>query len=48
MTATTPLWRARTDAHCCPTGGRADMTFGWDGDRLVIKALDIKFDAKWK
>jgi uncharacterized protein len=48
MTAATPLWRAGVDAHCCPTGGRANMTFSWDSDRLVIKSLDINFDAKWQ
>ncbi len=33
LTAVTPLWRD-SDGNCCPTGGRAEIRLGWQGDRL--------------
>lgn len=41
LTATTPLWRAK-DANCCPTGGSANLTLGWQGDRIVLKAVTVR------
>ncbi|HXC26713.1 MAG TPA: hypothetical protein VNV38_02065 [Stellaceae bacterium] len=46
MTGTTPLWR-QSDGFCCPTGGRADFTLGWQGDRLTVKSVQIKLGAKY-
>ncbi len=47
MTAATPLWRAKTDGNCCPTGGRADLVLAWQGDRLVLKSVKVKLGAKY-
>jgi len=47
MTAATPLWRKKTDGNCCPTGGRADIVLGWQGDRLVLKSLKVRLGAKY-
>jgi hypothetical protein len=47
MTATTPLWRKKTDGYCCPTGGRADFVLGWQGDRLVAKSVQVKLGARF-
>jgi uncharacterized protein len=46
MTGTTPLWRG-SDGNCCPTGGRADFTLGWQGDRLTVKSVQVKPGAKY-
>jgi len=46
LSAATPLWR-RSDAHCCPTGGRADIAFGWSGDRIVVKGVEVKYGVKY-
>lgn len=40
LTASTPLWR-QGDGNCCPTGGRAEMTLGWQGERLVLRELRV-------
>ena len=47
LTASTPLWRTETDGNCCPTGGRADIDIGWQGDRLVVKSVQVKLGAKY-
>jgi hypothetical protein len=47
MTATTPLWRRRTDGNCCPTGGRADIVLTWQSDRLVLKSVQFKLGAQY-
>jgi hypothetical protein len=47
MTAATPLWRKKTDGNCCPTGGRADIRLGWQGDRLLVKSVQVKLGAKY-
>lgn len=40
LTARTPLWRP-SDGNCCPTGGRAEITLAWQGDRLVLRDLRV-------
>jgi hypothetical protein len=40
LTAVTPLWRGE-DGNCCPTGGRADLRLGWQGDRLVLREVQV-------
>lgn len=47
MTAATPLWRDGTDGNCCPTGGGAEISFAWQGDRLMVKAVQVKLGAKY-
>jgi len=47
MTAATPLWRAKTDGNCCPTGGRADIVLAWRGDRLMLKSVKFSLGAKY-
>jgi uncharacterized protein len=47
MTGTTPLWLVKTDGNCCPTGGRADFTLGWQGDRLVVKSVQVKLGVRY-
>jgi hypothetical protein len=47
MTAATPLWRKDVDGNCCPTGGRADIALGWQGDRLTVKSVRVKLGAKY-
>jgi hypothetical protein len=47
LTAATPLWRKKTDGNCCPTGGRADIVLGWQGDRLVLKSVKVRLGAKY-
>lgn len=44
FTAWGRLWQAG-DGNCCPTAGRADMTFGLRDGRLVIRELEIVRDA---
>ena len=40
LTARTPLWRPG-DGNCCPTGGRAEITLAWEGDRLMLRDLRV-------
>lgn len=40
MTATTGLYRAK-DGNCCPTGGTAEITLRFDGNRLSLATLKI-------
>jgi len=40
LTARTPLWRPG-DGNCCPTGGRADITLAWQGERLVLRGFSV-------
>ncbi len=40
MTARTPLWQG-SDGNCCPTGGRAEITLAWQGERVVLRDLRI-------
>ncbi len=40
FTASTPLWQS-SDGNCCPTAGRADITLGLAGGRLVLRDLVI-------
>ena len=46
MTGTTPLWRG-SDGNCCPTGGRADFTLGWQGDQLTVNSVEVKLGARY-
>ncbi|MBW8269545.1 lysozyme inhibitor LprI family protein [Caldovatus aquaticus] len=45
LAAVTPLWRDG-DANCCPTGGRAEIRLGWEGDRLVLRDLRLRLGAQ--
>ena len=45
MTAATPVWR-ESDGNCCPTGGRADIALGWQGDRIIVKSVRFTLGAK--
>jgi hypothetical protein len=50
MGAETALWKP-DDANCCPTGGRANLSFAIEGDRLVLTGLSVQAgasDAEWK
>jgi len=38
LKATTPLWR-KGDGNACPSGGRADLVLGWQGDRIVLREI---------
>ncbi len=42
MGATFSLWREGVDPNCCPTGGRGEVRFGWDGDRLVLRDAQFR------
>lgn len=42
LTARTYLWKAETDANCCPTGGQALIFF--DLDRNVLKIDRVEYD----
>lgn len=41
MTAFTPLWQAG-DGHCCGTGGTAILSFGIEGERLVVSHVSVR------
>ncbi|MFO1183388.1 MAG: lysozyme inhibitor LprI family protein [Bauldia sp.] len=41
LTATTALWRSN-DANCCPTGGAAEIVLAWQGDRIVLKSVQVR------
>jgi len=41
MTAETPLWQ-KGDANCCPTGGRATISLGLKGQRLVLEEVKVE------
>lgn len=45
LTAETPLWRSN-DGNCCPTGGRAEIRLGWEGDRLVLRDLRVRLGER--
>ena len=45
LTAATPLWKP-TDGNCCPTGGRADLTFRITADAVVLDTAKITLGAK--
>ncbi len=40
MMAVTPLWQAG-DGHCCGTGGSAILSFGIEGDKLVLSDVSV-------
>lgn len=40
MTAETPVWR-KGDGNACPTGGRAAITLGWRGDRVILQNVRL-------
>ncbi|MAP96354.1 MAG: hypothetical protein CMK07_15525 [Ponticaulis sp.] len=42
LTASTYLWKAETDANCCPTGGRATIHFALEDN--VIKIDHVEYD----
>ena len=44
MVAFTPLWRDG-DGHCCGTGGTAILSFGIEGDRLILSDVVVR-DAR--
>ncbi len=44
MVAFTPLWRDG-DGHCCRTGGTAILSFGIEGDRLILSDVVLR-DAR--
>lgn len=46
MSVTTPLWKDG-DGNSAPTGGRADISFVWRGDRLAIGSLRARFGLKY-
>jgi uncharacterized protein len=39
LEASTPLWQLATDGDACPSAGRADLTFAWQADILVLKSI---------
>jgi uncharacterized protein len=39
LRASTPLWRTATDGDACPSAGRANLSFGWRGDTLILKSI---------
>jgi hypothetical protein len=43
MAAQTELWR-KGDSETCGTGGEADLSLGWSGDRLVLEAVRLHRD----
>lgn len=45
LTAVTPLWRDG-DGNCCPTGGRAEIRLGWEGDRLALRDLRVRLGER--
>jgi len=44
MMAVTPLWQ-EGDGHCCGTGGTATLSFGIEGDRLVLRRVTVRDSA---
>jgi hypothetical protein len=40
MKASTPLWR-EGDGNTCGSGGRADLTLGWQNDRIVLRDVRL-------
>jgi hypothetical protein len=42
LKASTPLWLDSDDIDC-PSGKRADLTLGWQGERIALK--DIRLAA---
>ena len=45
MIAGTPLWKS-DDGNCCPTGGYADVTLGFTGQKIVLKDVKVKLGEK--
>lgn len=43
----TDLWRDR-DGNCCPTGGRAYLSFKLDGDAIALDTIQADIATGWK